>query len=135
VLDAQLRVRGDRRGDGAVEHASHRHRRGEVDRRRQQAPFIDLHGAGELAGAVQDRGARGQRLGPQALDRAGHDRGDAAAPDAAAFGRVRLVADDRHVADGHAVHIRDRPRRPGLKLADAQAVLAQASLRVHVRTL
>ena len=71
---------------------------------------------GELAGAVQHGHARGNRLGPQALDRSGQHRGHARAA-------------NRGVTDGNALHVRDRGRRARLQLADAQAVLAQASSR------
>ena len=92
VVDADRRVglAGDRHG--AVEDAADRHRRGEVDRRLDQAPLGDLEEAGQLPGAVQGGDPGRNRAAEDGRPGAGQDRRDARARDPAPRGRRRLVA-------------------------------------------
>ena len=115
--------------DGTVEDAADGHRRGEVDRRLDQAPLGDLEEPGQLAGAVQRGRTRRDRAGGTPMPVARHDRRDAGAGDSAPCRRRRLVAHDRDVADPNAGDVGDRVRGTGLELADPEAVLRAASSR------
>ena len=105
----------DGRGDRTVEDASDRHRRREVDGRLEQPPLRDLQEAGQLARAVQHRGAGPHRLAEETVGPAGQDRGDTGAGHTAAHRRLRLVAPHRDVTDGHTRDVADRVARPGLE--------------------
>ena len=83
-----------------VVHPAELHRRGQVDRRLDDAPLAGGEEAGALAGAVEHRAARGERPGVGVLGE--HQRGDAGARGAASLGRRRLVADHRGVAEPDA---------------------------------
>ena len=90
----------------------------QVDGRLEDSPLADLDRAGQLTGAVQDRCSGGHGPLEEVGDRPREDCGDAGPGDG-------VLSPDRDVADPDARHVRDRVARPGLELADAQAVVAE----------
>ena len=129
VVGADGRIRLTRSRDGAVEDAADGHRRGEEDGRLDQPPFRDLEEAGQLACAVQRRRPGRHGTPEHGVARPGQDRGDAGAREAAADGRLGLVADDGDVADAHARDVGDRVRGTGLEVADRGGRARAASTR------
>ena len=103
VVDADpgVGLAGD--GHGTVEDASDGHRRGEIDRRLDQAPLGDLEEAGQLPGAVEGSDAGRHRAAERGRPGAGQDRRDA---------RCARSHVPRAVPARHARPSRDRRGRP-----------------------
>ena len=124
VLDAHAGLGIDGRRHGAVVHAPHGHRGGEVHGGVEHPPLADVDRARHLTGAVEHGHAGADRVCPQVVRVARENRRDPAAGDAAAGGRIGLVAHRR--SRGRPAR---RPRPRSCRWARARARLSGGRAR------
>ena len=92
VVDSDRRLLGHEQAASRVEDPAHLHRRGEEDRRLEQAPLIDLAARSQLTSTIEDGNPCRHRRGPRVTE---IDDGDTRSSHPSSEGRGRIVVDDR----------------------------------------